>query len=185
MKQPRTTATGALTALLLAAACGGAPSDDALTVRGRGLAPATLSVASSAAVYDAAARAAFDVGPGLVLLLHPRQLPRTAGTDGGEPVAPALVRALREAAVVRGLCEPKHDMPRDTPHCGSQQAGYVVRATPVLQMPGDTLELYFAAEAFGSQRGPRPVALRFEKIYQLVPSGERWRVAREARVKTE
>jgi hypothetical protein len=52
-------------------------------------------------------------------------------------------------------------------------------------MPGDTLELYFAAEAFGSQRGPRPVALRFEKIYQLVRSGASWRVAREARVKTE
>jgi hypothetical protein len=170
-------------ALIACAACGDSSAGDANVARGRGLQPAVLAPPAEAAVYAAAVGAAFDPGPDLVLLLHPRLLPRTAGTAGGDSVPPALVNALRVAGVVRGTCEPVHAVPRDTPHCGSQQAGYVVRASPVLQMPGDTLELYFSAEAFGPRTGKRSVAIRFEKIYQLVRAGGGWRVAREARAR--
>ena len=171
--------------LAMLAACAGADTDDARFTRGRGLKPAALEPRGEAAIYAAAVRAAFDPSPDLVLLLHPRHLPRTAGTDGGDSVPPALVASLRAAGVIRGVCDPRHAVPRDTPHCGNEQAGYVIRATPVLRMPGDTVELYFAAEAFGPERGRRSVAIRFEKVYQVVGSGERWRVAREARARPE
>jgi hypothetical protein len=93
------------------------------------------------------------------------------------------VQALRDRGVVRGVCEPKHEAPRDTPRCAGSQAGYVVRASSPFQASGDTIQINFAAEAFAAERGARPQALRFEKIYQLVGSGSTWRVVREARVK--
>lgn len=130
---------------------------------------------------EAAVRASFDVGPDLVLLLHPRRLPRTAGYEGGDPVPPELVRALLERGVVRGTCEPQRDAPRNTPRCDVPQAGYIIRGSDVLRVAADTVELYFAAERFGPATGQRPEALRFEKIYQLVGRGAAWRVVREAR----
>ena len=158
-------------------------ADDSNIARGRGLQPATLSPADEAGIYDAAARASFNVEPGLVLLLHPQRLPRTAGYEGGDSVPAALVQALRARGVVSGTCVPKHDAPRDTPRCTIPQAGYVIRASPVVKAGRDTLQVNFAAEAFAAATGARPQALRFEKIYQLVPSGSGWRVAREARVR--
>jgi hypothetical protein len=144
-----------------------------------------LSPGAEAAVYDAAAHASFDVGPDLVLMAHPRRLPRTAGYEGGEPLPAALLQALRERGVVRGSCDPKHEVPRDMPRCPGAQAGYVIRTSPVMRVAGDTIQLNFAAEAFAAPTGQRPQALRFEKIYQLVGGGTTWRVVREARVKTE
>ena len=170
-------------ALSLASACGGSDADDANVARGRKLAPAPLAPAAEASVYDAAVRASFDMSPDLVLVLHPRRLPRTAGYEGGDPVPAALVQALRDRGVVRGVCEPKHEAPRDTPRCPGPQAGYVVRASTPFKASGDTIQINFAAEAFAAEKGARPQALRFEKIYQLVGSGSAWRVVREARVK--
>lgn len=169
--------------LVLAAGCSGGDADDANIARGRKLAPASLTPAAETSVYDAAVRASFDMSPDLVLMLHPRRLPRTAGYEGGEAVPAALVQALRDRGVVRGVCEPKHEAPRDTPRCAGPQAGYVVRASTPFKAAGDTIQINFAAEAFGAETGARPQALRFEKIYQLVPSGSAWRVAREARVR--
>jgi len=171
-------------AALAGAACAGPSADDANVARGRGLQPAKLGVAGEAAVIDASARAAFDFEPALVLLLHPNRLPRTAGMAGGTATG-ALLAPLRARGTVAGSCDPHHDMPRDTPSCGGMRAGYVIRPSEVFRMPGDTVELWFAAEAFGPERGKRPVALRFEKIFQLVGRDERWRVVREARVKGE
>jgi hypothetical protein len=142
-----------------------------------------MSPAAEAAVVDAAARASFNVEPGLILLLHPQRLPRTAGYEGGDSVPAALLQALRERGVVRGTCQPKHDAPRDTPRCTIPQAGYVIRTSPVMHAGRDTLQINFAAEAFAAATGARPQALRFEKIYQLVGQGTSWRVVREARVK--
>ncbi|HET9010388.1 MAG TPA: hypothetical protein VFN38_01170 [Gemmatimonadaceae bacterium] len=181
MHAPRLAPGGFALLLGLAAACADVP-DDSNIARGRGLPPATLAPAAEAGVYDAAVRASFDVSPDLVLMLHPRRLPRTAGYDGGDPVPDALVQALRDRGVVRGRCEPKHEAPRDTPRCAGSQAGYVIRASPVMQSGRDTLQLNFAAEAFAAETGARPPALRFEKIYQLVRQGSDWRVVREARV---
>jgi hypothetical protein len=168
--------------LVCAIGCAHGP-DDSNIARGRGLQPAALSPADEAGVYDAAARASFNVEPGLVLLLHPQRLPRTAGYDGGDPVPAALTQALRDRGVVRGTCVPRHDTPRDTPRCALPQAGYVIRASPVMRAGRDTLQVNFAAEAFAAATGARPQALRFEKIYQLVGRGSDWRVVREARVK--
>ena len=174
-----------LSLVLIAVACTSATPDDANITRGRGLKRAELAPHAEAAVIDAAARASFDVGPGLVLMLHPRRLPRTAGYDGGDSVPAPLVAALRDAGVVRGVCEPQRDAPRNTPRCNVREAGYLLQASDLLRTAGDTLELYFAAERFGAATGPRPEALRFEKIYQLVKEGNGWRVIREARVKRE
>ena len=170
-------------ALSLAMACGGNDADDANIARGRKLEPAPLEPAAEASVFDAAVRASFDMSPDLVLMLHPRRLPRTAGYEGGDAVPAALVQALRDRGVVHGVCEPKHEAPRDTPRCTGPLAGYVVRASSPFRASGDTIQINFAAEAFAAERGPRPQALRFEKIYQLVGSGSAWRVVREARVK--
>lgn len=170
-------------ALSLGTACGGRDDDDANVARGRKLQPASLAPAAEASAYDAAVRASFDMSPDLVLMLHPRRLPRTAGYEGGDPVPAALVQALRDRGVVHGVCEPKHEAPRDTPRCSGPQAGYVVRASVPFKASGDTIQVNFAAEAFAAEKGARPQALRFEKIYQLVGSGSTWRVVREARVK--
>jgi hypothetical protein len=177
----RAARTLSLLAAVALAACGGAGDDDANVARGRGLKPAALPPVAEARIYDAAARAAFDVGPDLLLLLHPRRLPRTAGADGGESVPADLVRALRARGVVRGVCDPRRDAPRDTPRCDVERPGYVIRGSDVLRVSPDTVELYFAAEAFGPATGQKPQALRFEKIYQLVGRDAEWRVVREAR----
>jgi hypothetical protein len=167
----------------LTIACSGGDTDDSNVARGRGLEAVSLAPAAEAGIYDAAVRAAFNVEPGLVLMVHRRRLPRTAGYEGGDSIPPALVQALRDRGVIRGVCEPKHEAARDTPRCTASQAGYVVRGSPVVRSGRDTVQLNFAAEAFAAERGPRPQALRFEKIYQLVGSGTAWRVVREARVK--
>jgi hypothetical protein len=146
------------------------------------LKPAALPPAAQVGVYEAAIRAAFDVEPSLVLMVHPRLLPRTAGTSGGDSVSSGLVRALRERGLLVGVCDPVHDEgPRNTPRCNRSVAGYVVRGSDILRVSPDTVQLYFAAEKFGAAKGQKPEALRFEKVYQLVGSGGTWRVVREAR----
>lgn len=176
----RVVIAGALLGLL---ACSSGEPDDANVARGRGLKPASLRVTAQAAVYDAATRAAFDLGPGLVLLIHPLKLPRTAGYTGGDSVPKDLIAALRQRNVVSGTCTPERDAPRNTPRCPVNIAGYIIRPSDVLRVGGDTVEVYYSAERFGAATGKRPEALRFEKIYQLVGSGTSWRVAREARVR--
>lgn len=164
-------------------ACADAAPDDANVARGRGLKAVELAPAAEASVFDAAVRASFDVQPGLVLMVHPRRLPRTAGYEGGETLSAEVAAALRDRGVVRGTCEPKHEAPRDTPRCAGAQAGYVVRASAPVRVAGDTIQINFAAEAYGAETGPRPQSLRFEKIYQLVGRGADWQVLREARVR--
>ncbi|CAN5910849.1 hypothetical protein BH11GEM2_BH11GEM2_28100 [soil metagenome] len=167
---------------LLVTACSGADPADSY-VRGRGLKVASLSADAESRIFGAAVGAAFDVTPDLSLRLHPRRLPRTAGDSGGAPAQATLVRALRDRGVIIGTCEPKRDTPRDKPRCAGPEAGYIIRASDVFAMAGDTLEVYFAAETYGAATGRKPDALRFERIYKLVKRGESWRVAREAPVR--
>jgi hypothetical protein len=169
--------------LLALIACSGGEPDDSNFARGRGLAPVTMQPAAEASVVDAAVRASFDMDPGLVLLAHPRRLPRTAGYEGGEAIPAPLVEALRSRGVVQGTCEPRHEAARDTPRCRGAQAGYVIRVTTPFKSGGDTIQINFMAETFAAATGARPQALRFEKIYRLVGSGTSWRVAQEARVR--
>jgi hypothetical protein len=167
----------------LAIACTNNAPDDANVARGRRLTPTTLPPATEAAVVNAAIRAAFDVDPSLVLMVHPRRLPRTAGYEGGDSLSSGVVAALRDAGLVRGRCEPRHDQPRDTPRCPGADAGYVVRISDLFQGGGDTLQVNFAAEKFAAATGRKPEALRFEKIYQLRTESTGWRVVREARMR--
>lgn len=169
---------------VLAAACAREP-DDSNVVRGRGLRPAVLDAAAHAAVLDAAAHAEFDAGPGLVFMLHPRGLPRTAGLTGGDPMPDSVVAAVRDRGLVRGTCEPQRDAPRNTPRCNVPVAGYLLRPSELWRAGGDTLQLWMYTEKFGAATGRRPEALRMEKILQLVPRAGGWRVVREARVKAE
>ena len=168
---------------LVALACTSGQPDDSNIVRGHRLAPVTLPAATEAAIVDASIRAAFDVDPSLVLLAHPRRLPRTAGYEGGDSVSSAVLGALRQGGLVRGECDPHHDAPHDTPRCPVNAAGYVIRMSQPFQAVADTVQVNFAAEKFAAANGLKPEALRFEKIYQLKRDGGRWRVVREARVR--
>lgn len=168
--------------LALEASCGGGAGDDASAIRGRGLQPAGMPADVEARMYEQAVRAAFDLGPDLVLLMHPSRLPRRADDSTGGPLPDAVLAALRARGIVRGTCRPRHDVARDTPRCDAPAPGYIIRGSEVFRVGGDTAELYLAAEQFAPAKGAKPQALRFEKIYQLVPDGSGWRVAREGRV---
>jgi hypothetical protein len=166
-------------AAAFAAGCAGA-EDDSGMVRGRGLVPAALPPAEEARVFEAAVGAAFEPGPELSLLLHPRRLPRTAGTAGGAPVPAPVAAALRERRVVRGGCEPPDDV-REPPTCTATLPGYVVRASDVFRAGGDTVQLHLAAERYRTAQGDPQEALRFEKVYRLARGDRGWRVVGEAR----
>ena len=163
--------------------CSSGEPDDSNIVRGHRLAPVTLPAATEAAIVDASIRAAFDVDPSLVLMAHPRRLPRTAGYEGGDSLSSAFLSALRQGGLVRGECDPRHEAPHDTPRCPGNAAGYVIRVSQPFQAVADTVQVNFAAEKFAAASGVKPEALRFEKIYQLKRDGRSWRVVREARVR--
>lgn len=158
-----------------------APEDS--YARGHRRSIATVSTEAESQMIDAAVREAFDVDPSLTLRVHPRRLPRQAGDSGGAPVPSGLVKSLRDRGLVIGSCEPVRESPRDTPRCGGPEAGYIIRASDVFVITRDTFEINVAAEKFGAATGQKPEALRFEKVYQLVKDGQRWRVAREGRVR--
>lgn len=165
---------------VLAAGCSAEDRGD-FYARGHGLSMAGLPIDAESRIIEAAIRTAFDVEPSLTLRIHPRRLPRTTGDSGGAPVPAALVQSLRGRGLVLGTCDPMRTSPRDTPRCAGPQAGYIVRTSDVFRVSPDTVAIWFAAEKFGAATGQRPEALRFEKVYQLVAQGQRWRVAREAR----
>jgi hypothetical protein len=154
----------------------------AVIARGRGLEAVALPANQEAGVHEATIRAAFDVGPGLALYLHPRRLARSAGYEGGEPVAMSLVNGLKSSGLVRGTCEPQRDTPTSSPRCDVPEPGYLIRASDILRVSKDTLQVYFAAERFATRSGPLQPPFHFEKIYQLIRAGSSWRVVREARV---
>ena len=156
------------------------------TSRSGGLPVAALSLAQQVAVYDAATRAAFDVGPSLVLLVHPRRLPTGAGLEGGDPLPAALGDALRNAGVTQGGCNPLTINSGRAPTCTAERSGYVVRATDVFQAGGDTLRLNLRSEVFASATGVGQKPFAFEMAYKLVPDPQgagRWRAVAEGRVR--
>src|SRR5688572_27492876 len=99
----RITTVGALLAMA-SAGCAEKEVDDGF-VRGPGLRITQLPVPAKVAIYDAALKSAFDVGPALVLMLDPRFLPRTSGLGPGTPMPKNLADALQARGVVRGVCE--------------------------------------------------------------------------------
>jgi hypothetical protein len=167
-------------ALLLAGACGGMADDS--YVRGHLLKVAGVSPQAEVAMIDAAIHAAFDVEPGLILRMHPQRLPRTSVDTGAAPTPAAIVSGLRDRGLVAGTCKPVRSAPKNTPHCSTADAGYIIRTSDIFALTADTNEVYFSAEKYGASSGQMPEALRFEKVYQLVKDGSGWRIAREGRL---
>ena len=177
-----TTRWTAMAALLAAAsACAEKEVDDGF-VRGSGLKLTQLPVPAKVAIYDAALRTAFDVGPGLTLLLDPRFLPRTTGLGPGAPVPKNLVAALQERGVVQGLCQPPAEAVREAPRCEVANPGYIVRFSDIFRMRGDSVQVHVAVERYNTSTSAKSEILRFEKAYQVVGKGTRWRVVRQGRV---
>lgn len=174
-------AAGAILAAL--AALGACSSGDpyAGQVRGHGLAVASLPPRARARAYEAALGGAFDLGPGLSLLVDPQYLPRGDGWVGGDAMPADDVSALRALGVVRGSCQPPRNE-RAVPVCHAAAPGYVVRFSPVFRMGGDTVEVYVGVVKYRTAPNQPSEALRFERAYQVVGSGESWRVVREARI---
>jgi hypothetical protein len=165
-----------------ATACSKPDADDGF-VRGPGLKTTQLPVPAKVAIYDASVRSAFDVGPGLVLMLDPRFLPRTRGLVGGTAMPKALADGLRASRVVAGTCEGPTEEVRQAPTCATaQNPGYIVRFSDVFRVAGDTVQVHLAVERYNTATSPASEILRFEKAYQLVGKGTTWRVARQGRV---
>ena len=168
-------------AALLAAASGCAEKEvDDGFVRGPGLKLTQLPVPAKVAIYDAALRTAFDVGPGLTLLLDPRFLPRTTGLGPGAPVPKNLVEALQERRVVQGLCQPQ--VTREAPQCEVANPGYIVRFSDIFRIRGDSVQVHVAVERYNTSTSVKSEILRFEKAFQVVGKGTTWRVVRQGRV---
>lgn len=158
-----------------------APADDA---RSEGMPVFTIPVATQARVLEAAARAAFDFGPGLVLLLDPTHLPPGSGYAAGSPVPDSLRAALVGAGVVSGTCSPKRESEQRAPTCAADRSGYVVRSSELFRGNGDTVRLYLASEVYAAANGPGQQPFAFEMAYKLVPrGGGQWRVVAEGRVR--
>lgn len=170
--------------LLLAAAVAGCTAEKTGDgfFRGSGLRVATLPVAARVAIYDAAVREAFDVGPGLSLLLHPLFLPREQGLEGGNAIAKDLADALRSRGVVKGVCRALPGAARGAPVCDAVAPGYIVRFSEVYRMTGDSVQVHLAAERYNTPTSAALELMRFEKAYQLVGKGTAWRVARVGRI---
>jgi hypothetical protein len=139
-------------------------------------------VPAKVAIYDAALREAFDVGPGLTLLLDPRFLPRTKGLGPGTPVPKELVDALRRQGVVQGICQSPAGESREAPKCEAANPGYIVRLSDVFRVRGDSVQLHVAVDQYNTETSAAAPALRFEKAYQVVGRGTSWRVVRQGRV---
>jgi len=164
--------------------CACARDETANYARGRGLEPASLTVPSQAAAYEAALRGAFDLNdPTLFLLLDPRELPRTVGLGGTAKVPETVVREMRGRGTVKGTCVPPVAS-RSTPSCSAERPGYVVRFSPIFGMRGDSVAVYMFAQQYDTPASGHSAPLRFERLYHLVRSGggDGWRAALEGTV---
>jgi len=170
-------------ALALAGGCGG---DDSSILRGHGLSIAALSPEAQGGVYDAAARAAFDLNdPAQSLLLDRRGLPRTVGLAPADTWPDQVAAEMRRRGSIKGLCEPPITTSRKTVRCTAVLPGYVVRFSPVFAMAGDTVEVYLFAQNYDNASSGYTAPLRFERAYQVVRSGDSWRAVREGRIPSE
>lgn len=174
-------ATFALLVAQCLVGCSGG-DDERDVARGRGLTVATLPTATQARIYEAALRRAFELSPSLSLLLDPRLLSRKAGFAPGPAVAPELEAALRGRGVIQGDCQPDAYSSRENPRCDARTPGYVIRFSEVFRAPADSVQVHVAARRYDTRSSPGSEVFGFETVYQIVGTGDRWRVVREARV---
>ena len=164
----------------------GCTGEDSSTARGGKLNVAPLSVVEQAHVYEAAARAAFGVDDeSLSLLFDPRELPRDIGLAVGPRLSDSIGDELRRRGVTKGTCEPPLDSKRGSPRCSATLPGYVIRFSPIFALRGDSVQVYLYAQKYDNATSGNSDRLRFERAYQVVPNGERWRAVREGRVPKE
>jgi hypothetical protein len=172
-----------LIVLVLAAACA---SDDSKAVRGKGLTPATLSVADQALVYRAAVRGAFDVDPSLSLLLDGRRLPAGVGLVPEGTMNDSIRAEVMRIGLTRGTCEPPLVAgTKGPPRCTAALPGYVVRFSPIFALGRDSVQVYVYVQKYDTPNSEPSQTLRFERAYQVARHGDDWRAVREARVPRE
>jgi len=167
------------TVALLLAACGPSVPTEG---RGAGMADASLTAVEQARSYRAALTAAFDLGPGLSLLLDPSLLPRGFGDAPGDPVPDSVQRAMRELGAIQGTCEPAVDNAKHAPVCEAPIPGYVVRVSDVYAMTGDSLQLHVLVRRYDTPATAPHGRFDFEEAYQLARTDGAWRVVRKGRI---
>lgn len=166
-------------ALVLLVACG---EDTSKYARGRGLQVAQLSAAERAKIYAAALGGAFDLGPGLSLLVDTSMLTRMAGERPGDALGADVRGALRGTGVTKGECLPQRRAATRTPVCRAELPGYVVRFSDVFAMTGDSVQTHLFAERYDTPSTGEHNRFTLEQAYQLVRRDGRWRVVRKARI---
>jgi hypothetical protein len=172
-----------LLGLALVAACSSERGSDA-TDRGAGLQPATLSAAEQASAYATALRAAFEIQPNLVLLVDPTLLPSARSEKSTRELPADVIGRLRSTGVVQGTCRPTGRGARTSPVCPTGRAGYVIRASDIFRLPGDSVQLYLTAERYRAARdtsGYQP-PFQFEQRFQLVRRDGAWVVSKQERL---
>src|SRR5215213_8043119 len=150
------------------AACRGDVSND---VRGRGLSVAAFSPQVQAHIYEAAARASFELDDPALSLLLDRRLLVIAGSQ-----VPLTAPRRRSSAVTSK---------RVTAQCSASLPGYVVRFSPVFTLRGDSTQVYVYAQKYDTPSSGKSDVLRFERAYQVVKRGDDWRAVREGRIPKE
>ena len=168
----------ALCALLLVACGPKVPTEG----RGAGMPDATLTAHEQAQSYRAALTAAFDLGPGLSLLLDPTTLPRGFGEAPGGPVPDSVLRALRDLGAIQGTCKPATSNAKHAPICEAPIPGYVVRVSDVYAMRGDSLQLHVLVRRYDTPATAPHGRFDFEEAYQLARADGAWRVVRKGRI---
>src|SRR5688572_18461937 len=97
---------------------------DASYARGRGLEVAQLPATDRAQIYAASLGGAFDLDPGLSLLVDTTLLSRVGGEGPGGALGADVRAALRGTGVTKGECRPERRAPTRTPVCRADLPGY-------------------------------------------------------------
>jgi hypothetical protein len=165
--------------ILLLVACG---EDKSQYARGRGLEVAQLPAADRAAIYAAALGGAFDIAPGLSLLVDTAMLTRVGGEAPGSPLGSDVRAALHRTGVTKGECMPQRRAATRAPVCRAELPGYVVRFSDVFAMRGDSVQTHLLAERYDTPSTGEHNRFKIEQAYQLVRRDGSWAVVRKARI---
>jgi hypothetical protein len=156
--------------------------DTSKHARGRGLEVAQLSAADRAKIYAASLGGAFDLDPGLSLLIDTTMLTRVGGERPGGALGTDVRAALRGTGVTKGECAPQRRAPPRTPVCRTDLPGYVVRFSDVFAMAGDSVQTHLLADRYDTPATGEHNRFRIEQAYQLVRRNGDWSVVRKARI---
>lgn len=172
--------TSVVAAIVSATACGSAEPEEG---RGAGLENASLPAVEQAGSYGAALRTAFELGPGLSLLLDPGKLPRGTSDVARDTMPRDVTQAMLAAGVIQGQCTPTPGAKAQyAPICEAQMPGYVIRVSDVYELAGDTLQLHVLIRRYDTPGTGPHSEFAFEEAYQLVQRDGDWRVVRKARL---